>query len=82
MLIVDSFGKNIYMDEKLIGYIGENVLYINGNKFADLLDDGTIAYGKLKIGYVDDDGSIIVKDKEVGYVDPNGNFIFYKIFSL
>ena len=82
MLVVDSFGKNIYMDGNLIGYIGENVLFINGHKFADLLDDGTICYGKLKVGYVDEDGSIIVKDKEVGYIDQNGNFVFYKIFQM
>lgn len=82
MLVVDSFGKNIYMDEELIGYIGPNVLYIKGNKFADLSDDGIICYGKLKIGYIDDDNSIIVKDKEVGYIDANGNFVFYKLFNI
>lgn len=78
-LIVDSFGKNIYINDNLVGYIGRNELYINGHKFADLSDDGIISYGDKEIGYVDEDGSIIVNNEEVGYVDPNNNFVFYSI---
>ena len=77
-LIVDSFGKNIYVHEELVGYIGRNTLFIGGRKFADISDEGIISYEDVEIGYVDDDGSIIVKDEEVGYVDPNNNFVFYK----
>lgn len=82
MLIIDSFGKNIYIDEKLVGYIGENVLYINGRKFAEISDEGEISFPTKKIGYVDDDGSIIINGKEVGYIDGENNFIFYKSLSL
>lgn len=78
MLIIDSFGKNIYIDEELVGYIGENVLYINGQKFAEISDDGIISFPPKEIGYVDDDGSIIIHNKEVGYIDGDSNFIFYK----
>ena len=78
MLIIDSFGRNIYIDEKLVGYIGENVLYINGQKFAEITDEGEIYFPPKKIGYVDDDGSIIVNDREVGYIDGDNNFVFYK----
>ena len=53
MLIIDSFGKNIYIDRDLVGYIGENILYIKGNKFADITDDGIISFGTKKIGYID-----------------------------
>ena len=79
MLIIDSFGKNIYIDEKLVGYIGENVLYINGHKFAEITDEGIISFPPKEIGYVDDDGSIIIHNKEAGYIDGDGNFVFYKI---
>ena len=65
MLIIDSFGRNIYIDEKLVGYIGENVLYINGQKFAEITDEGEIYFPPRKIGYVDDDGSIIIDRKSV-----------------
>lgn len=81
MLIIDSFGRNIYIDKELVGYIGENVLYINGNKFADITDDGIISFGTKQIGYVDDDNSIIINNKEVGFVDADNNFVFYKSLS-
>lgn len=78
MLIIDSFGKNIYIDEKLVGYIGENVLYISGHKFAEITDEGEIYFPPKKIGYVDDDASIIINGKEVGYIDGDNNFVFYE----
>ena len=82
MLIIDSFGRNIYIDEKLVGYIGENVLYINGQKFAEITDEGEISFGEKKIGYVDDDGSILINEKEVGYIDGDNNFVFYKSLAV
>ena len=78
MLIIDSFGKNIYIEHDLVGYIAENTLIIKGHKFADITDDGEISFGNKYLGYVDDDGSIIINDKEVGYIDPDNNFVFYK----
>ena len=77
MLIIDSFGKNIYIGEDLVGYLGENALYINGHKFAAITYEGEIYFPPEKIGYVDDDGSIIIHDKEVGYIDGDNNFVFY-----
>ena len=79
MLIIDSFGRNIYIGDKLVGYIGENVLYINGQKFAEITDDGEISVPPKKIGYVDDDGSIIINGKEVGYIDGDNNFVFHQL---
>lgn len=78
MLIIDSYGKNIYIDEELVGYIGRNVLFIKGNKFADITDEGVISFGTKEIGYVSDDNSIIINNKEVGYIDGDNNFVFYK----
>ena len=77
MLIIDSFGRNIYIDDQLVGYIGENVLYINGHKFAEITDEGEIYFPPKTIGSVDDDGSIIIHDKEVRYIDGDNNFVFY-----
>ena len=78
MLIIDCFGRNIYIDQELVGYIGENALYIKGHKFAEITDEGEIYFPPKKIGFVDDDGSIIINDKEVGYIDGDNNFVFYK----
>lgn len=80
MLIINSYGKNIYLDEDLIGYISPNGLYMNGKKFADITDEGIISIQEKEVGYIDDDGSIIVNDKEVGYIDGDNNFVFYKSF--
>ena len=78
MLIIDSFGKNVYIDEELVGYIDDNVIYIKGRKFAEITDEGEIFFPPRKIGYVDNDGSIIINGKEVGYIDADNNFVFYR----
>ena len=77
MLIIDSFGKNVIIGDRIVGYIDDNVIYINRKKFADLTDDGRIIYESKEIGYVDDDGEIIIRGKEVGYIDADNNFVFY-----
>ena len=68
----------LYIDNTLVGYLGENTIFINGRKFADITDQGEISFGDKYLGYVDDDGSIIINDKEVGYIDGDNNFVFYK----
>lgn len=78
MLIIDCFNHNVYIDDKLVGYIGENTIFINGRKFADITDEGEISFGDKYLGYVDNDGSIIINGKEVGYIDGDNNFVFYK----
>lgn len=82
MLIIDSFGKNIYIDSTLVGYIGENVLFIKGHKFADITDEGDIYFGEKQIGYIDEDGVIVVNDREVGYIAPDNSFVFNKTFKI
>ena len=78
MHIVNSFGKNIFIETKQVGYIDRKGLFINGRKFADITEDGEISFGEKHLGYVDDEGYIIINDSEVGYVDLENNFIFYK----
>lgn len=82
MLVIDCFNHNIYIENELVGYIGENELLVKGKKFADITDDGVISFGEKKLGYVDEDGSIIINNKEVGYVDADNNFVFYKILNI
>ncbi|HOZ02311.1 MAG TPA: hypothetical protein PKV57_00620 [Bacilli bacterium] len=79
MLIIDSFGHNIFLDKELVGYIGENELFIRGQKFASITDDGIMSILSREIGYIDDDGSIIINGKEVGYIDGDNNFVFFKL---
>lgn len=77
MLIIDSFGKNIFIGDNLVGYLAENVMIINGHRFAEITDDGKIFFPPKQIGYVEEDGSIIINGKEVGYIDEGNNFVFY-----
>lgn len=82
MHIVNSFGKNIFIETKQVGYIDRNGLFINGHKFADISEDGDISLNNKQVGYIDEDGYIIINDNEVGYIDLDNNFVFYKNASL
>ena len=79
MQIVESFGKNVFVGEQMIGYIDRAGIFIDRRKFADITPEGIISYNNQKIGYVDEDGYIIIKGKEVGYIDNDNNFVFYSI---
>jgi hypothetical protein len=79
MQIVECFGKNVFVGEKMVGYIDREGIFINRQKFAEVTPDGEIILNKQKVGYVDDDGYIIINDKEAGYIDTNNNFVFYDI---
>ena len=78
MLIIDCFGHNIIIDNKIVGYLKDNTLIVNGRKFADITDEGEIYFNQRLMGYVDDDGSIIIKGHEAGYINGNNDFVFYK----
>ena len=78
MHIVNSYGKNIFIENKQVGYIDRIGLFINGHKFADITEDGEISFGEKSLGYVDDEGYIIINDAEVGYIDSDNNFVFYR----
>ena len=75
MLIIECFNHNIYIDDKLVGYIGENELIINKKKFADLTDDGVFYIEGRKVGYIDDDGTIYINGRDAGYIDSSNNFV-------
>ena len=77
-MIIDSFGKNVFIGDDIVGYIADNIIYISGKKFAEISDDGIISISNREVGYVDDDGSIIINGKEVGYIDADNNFVFYR----
>ena len=79
MQIVESFGKNVFVGNQMVGYIDRAGIFINRQKFADITPEGVISYNGQKIGFVDEDGYIIIKGNEAGYVDNDNNFIFYKI---
>ncbi len=44
MQIVESFGKNVFVGEKMVGYIDRQGIFINRQKFADITPEGEISY--------------------------------------
>ena len=58
MQIVESFGKNVFVGEKMVGYIDRQGIFINRQKFADITPEGEISFGAKKLGYVDEDAVI------------------------
>ncbi|MCD8209497.1 MAG: hypothetical protein LUC31_01615 [Coprobacillus sp.] len=75
MVIVESYGKNIYLKDQLVGYIARDGLYIMGKKFADITDDGIISISGKEVGEVNDDSDIVINNKPIGYIDNESNFI-------
>lgn len=79
MLFIDCFNHNVYLESKLVGYVGTNEIFINGKKFADFSDEGTFSISGNGVGYIDDDGTIFLNGREAGYVDAGNNLVFYKL---
>lgn len=82
MLVIDSFGKNVYIDKKLVGYISfDGEIFISGKKFGILEDNGGIIIilegKKIRVGYVEDNGDVFFKNKQVGYINEANDIVFY-----
>jgi len=79
MLIISSYGKNVIVGNKKVGYITRNAIIVSNQKFADITDEGVISIQGQKIGYVEDNGDIIIRGKCAGYIDSDNNFVFHTI---
>ena len=76
MLFIDSFGKNIYVDNILAGYISmEGTFYAKGQSFGNLTDSGDIYFNGEYVGYIEDNGDIYIREAYAGYVE-NGDLYF------
>lgn len=76
------YGHNIFIDDKLVGYIsgdqdGNAILFISGRKFAQMDAEGAITMNGVEVGYIDDGGDVYLHDKYVGEVDPSNDIRFY-----
>lgn len=74
------FGKNIYLDNKLVGYINTHgEVFVANKKIGEFEVDGTLyrVGSNYEICYIEDNGDIYSNDEEVGYVDSNNNVHFY-----
>lgn len=76
MLFIDCYGKNIYVDKKLAGYISlEGDFFASGHKFGSMTEYGEIYLNDEYVGYIEDNGDIFIGDIVGGYTE-NGNLYF------
>ena len=78
MLAIESYGKNIYIGEELVGYIDRyGNMFVNGKKFALLTENGKIMIEEhYEAGRIDDIGDIYFKTKKVGHITANNDIYF------
>ncbi|MFA7222183.1 MAG: hypothetical protein WC148_01445 [Bacilli bacterium] len=78
MLVLDSYGKNVYIGEELVGYIDRyGNMFINGKKFAFLTEDGKIMIEEnYEAGYIDDCGDVYLNHKKTGHITENNDIYF------
>ena len=78
MLFLDSFGKNVYIDDQLAGYISPDSgdMFANGYKFGSLTEYGEIYLQNEYVGYIEDNGDIYIGEFVGGYVSPSGDLHF------
>lgn len=77
MLILDLYEKNVYVDDVLVGYItNDGEIFVNGKKFLDMDEYGTMYINNQEVGYIEDGGDIYVNNKLVGHIDPSNNIRF------
>ena len=78
MLFLDSFGKNVYIDDELAGYISPSSgdMFANGHKFGSLTEYGEIYLNEEYVGYIEDNGDIYIGDNIGGYVSSTGDLHF------
>ena len=76
MLVIECFGKNVYIDDELVGYISpDGDMFANGHKFGSLSPEGDIYIQGEYLGYIEDNYDIYIKEELAGYVD-NGDIKF------
>ena len=81
MLFLDSYGKNVYIDDELVGYISPSSgdMFARGYKFGSLSEYGEIYLQGEYVGYIEDNGDIYIEDLVGGYVSPTGDLHFDSI---
>ena len=78
MIFLECFGKNVYIDDELAGYISPESgdMYSNGHKFGSLTEFGEIYIQEEYVGYIEDNGEIYINEQNAGYVSPTGDLHF------
>lgn len=78
----ECYGKNVYIDDALVGYVerlegGDGCIYISGKRFARLTYEGEILIQGREVGYIDEVGDVYLNDSLVGELTPQNDIRFY-----
>ena len=75
MIFLECFGKNVYIDDELAGYISPETgdMFAEGRKFGSLTEYGDIYIQGEYVGYIEDNGDIYIHENRSGYVGPSGD---------
>ena len=78
MLFIECFGKNVYIDDELVGYISPDSgdMYAQGHKFGSLTPEGDIYLQGEWVGYIEDNLDIYINEEVAGYVTSRNDIKF------
>lgn len=77
MIFISSYGKNVYIDDELVGYISmDGDMFAKGHKFGTLTEDGDIYLSGEYVGYIEDNNDIYIHDNYAGYVNAQCDLCF------
>ena len=77
MIFIECYGKNVYIDDELVGYISpEGDFFANGHKFGAMSEEGDIYLQDEYVGYIEDNMEIIINGEPGGYVSDKNDIVF------
>jgi len=76
MIFIECYGKNVYIDEELVGYISpDGDFFAKGHKFGAMSAEGDIYLQGEYVGYIEDN-DIIINGEPGGYVNERNDLVF------
>ena len=77
MIFVECYGKNVYIDDELVGYIlPSGDFFAHGHKFGTMSDQVEIYLQGEYVGFIDENYDIIINGEPGGYVNDNKDLVF------
>ena len=77
MIFIECYGRNVYIDDELAGYISpDGDFFANGHKFGCLSPDGDIYLQGEYVGYIEDNYEIIINGEHGGFVNDHNDLVF------
>ena len=77
MIFIECYGKNVYVDDELAGYISpDGDFFARRHKFRSMSAEGDIHLNREYLGYIEDNNEIIINGEPGGYVNDRHDLVF------